>query len=186
MWPVIRPVTLLFYRSVDAAGPPTIPGAVAFRIVSNSEMFPWDTVPRREYHDVFRNRFDHGHLALIGSVDNRHAFLAWIARDALVVDEIATLWNLPPAQHCLYDVVTEETFRGRGLYPDAISWYARQHAGHMPRGCTWIYCDAKNTASQRGIEKAAYSYHCSVRAVWVGKYRVARMGRLPGHDDDRR
>ena len=179
MGALIRMQTLRFFHAPDVPVPLAIPAPADFMLIRDADAFPWTGTPRPEHHDTYRARFARGHSALTGVVDGAQAFVAWIACTALDVDEIRFRWMLSAGERCVYDVVTEAAFRGRGVYPAALSWFARQHAAGAEPGRVWIYCDASNSASRNGIGRAGWVYAGSVRSLWVRNTMLARVGHPP-------
>jgi RimJ/RimL family protein N-acetyltransferase len=171
-------VTILFFRAPEMRV--AFPESAAFTLIHDADLFPWAAAPNPEYADTYRARFAVGHSAVIGKAGATVAFVAWVARGALDIDEIRSRWMLPEHDRCIYDVVTRGEFRGRGVYPSALSWFAELLAREHPSGCTWIYCDATNAPSRRGIEKAGYEFKGRVRAAWFGRALLLRRGSIPG------
>ena len=149
----------------------------AFTLVPSPEEFPWSLLPADAPNEAYRARFAIGHCAVVSVVDSALAFRCWLASGSLRVDELALEWSLPEGDLCMYDVVTDTAFRGRGFYPDALSW-VRTYPAAQSR--VWVYCDATNISSQRGIAKAAYVYVGSLRALVARRTAILRAGRIAG------
>jgi predicted GNAT family acetyltransferase len=73
----------------------------------------------------------------------------------------------------IFDCWTPARYRGLGHYAHAISLAAKdlQQQGKS----AWIFCDAKNAASIRGLVKAGFAYRFSlVRRRTLGFWAVTR------------
>lgn len=148
-----------------------------FALLTSPEEFPWPLLPEGAPRETYRARFALGHRAVLRVVDSALAFRCWLAAGSLRVDELALDWRIPEGDLCVYDVVTEPAFRGLGLYPAALTWVRANAPAHSR---VWVYCDATNTASRRGIAKAAFTCAGSLRALVARRTAVFRTGRIAG------
>jgi hypothetical protein len=171
---MLRSAHVFFYHAERL---PAGPEGGEFMMVTSPETFPWSLLPEIAPRETYRARFALGHRALLRVVDSVLAFRCWLAAGSLRVDELAFDWSIPEGDLCVYDVVTEPDFRGIGLYPAALTW-VRANASAQSR--VWVYCEATNTASRRGIGKAAYSCAGSMRALVAGRTAIVRTGRIAG------
>ncbi|MFZ1731197.1 MAG: hypothetical protein WBQ23_01730 [Bacteroidota bacterium] len=152
---------LRFYRQLCA---PVIvlSGEIEYRL-TEAEDFPWESQPMPQHNAVYRQRFADGEQALIGSSGGEIVFIAWVERKSLRIDELAWRWNLQDAEAVVYDVVTMDAWRGRGIYPAALrrlcGLLAEDGIRHL-----WIYAEEENSSSLRGIEKALFEYRGSITA----------------------
>lgn len=153
--------TLRFYRR-SCHPVVLLTGDVSYHLVDAAE-FPWETHPLKEFTGQYRARFSEDARALIGTQDGRIVFSAWIASARLHIDELRFTWDIPDGDAVAYDCVTMPEARGRGIYPEALrrlsGMLAEEGIRHL-----WIYAEADNAASLRGIEKADFEYHGSIRA----------------------
>ena len=140
--------------------------------------FPWTILPATPHCGTYRDRFRRGHRALVGRADGAIVFTAWIARESLRVDECAWTWDVDEADAVVYDCVTAEAWRGRGIYPEALralrGLLARDGIRHL-----WIYADAKNGSSLRGIDKARFVFRGEIVA-WTICGMTRRWGSVDG------
>ena len=150
-------------------------GDVTYRL-ADAASFPWDRHPGHAHAAAYRKRFEEGGRALIGTVDGELVFTAWIARHRLRVDELAWTWRIAPADAVVYDVVTTEAWRGRGIYPEALRRLAGLLAEEGLR-FLWIYAERTNAASIRGIEKAQFAYRGDIACLHLAGVAL-RRGRV--------
>jgi hypothetical protein len=131
-----------------------------------------------EHSSVYRQRFAEGGQALIGSNGSEIVFSAWVQRKNLCIDELAWRWSIPESDAVVFDVVTMDGWRGRGIYPEALrrlgGLLAEQGVHHL-----WIYAEEENGASLRGIEKAQFEYHGTIEACRIAGLTL-RRGKVEG------
>ena len=180
MQPFFRSSSLLFFHAPVRIPRGVVSDGLRFTIAWSENEFPWRDVAASDFRDVYLLRFRQGHNSLIGFHENVVAFIAWIARATLNVDEIGIEWKLPADDSCLYDVVTMPEFRGRGIYPAALCWFAEQQQKLFPAGRVWIYCETSNIASKNGIEKAGFLLSHHAKAYRIGNTVYCRTGDFPG------
>lgn len=152
-------------------------GAFDFRLCDTEE-FPWEAHPMTAHHPVYRERFVAGGRALIGSSDGDLVFTAWLQQHALHVDELGWTWRLRDTDSVVYDVVTFDAWRGRGIYPRAL----RELSGMLADAGVvhlWIYAEADNASSLRGIEKADFEFRGTIIARTIAGF-TWRRGRVEG------
>jgi hypothetical protein len=172
---ILRCARLNFYCTAALREDAT--GGNAFSLIRDSDAFPWGLVSDSALVQVYRQRFTIGHHALVRIVNDTLAFRSWLATGTLRVDEIAFDWSIPSDDCCVYDVITDARFRGRGLYPEALAW-TRGHG--IAKGRVWVYCEHGNASSQRGIEKAGFALAGSSGALVMRGSAIARLGRVAG------
>lgn len=175
----VRLVTLMFFRAPAPVIPVQARIPASFLLITEEDRFPWSVVGEASNLAAYRNRFARGHAALVGDCEGVAAFRAWIASSVLDVDELRYRWMLPDADRCMYDVITAPEFRGQGLYPAALTWYAEQRERTALGGRVWIYCESSNAASRKGITKAGFMPAGRIRALWVLGRMIIRCDRLP-------
>lgn len=167
---------LRFYRRI-CAPVVLLSGQVAYELV-DGDGFPWQSHPSSQHFTIYRERLRDGGRALIGRIGDEIVFTAWLAMHRLRIDEIAWTWTLAEPDAVAYDVVTENAWRGRGIYPEAL----RLLSGLLAETGTrylWIYAEEKNTASIRGIVKAQFEYRGSIEARHLSGVTL-RSGRVEG------
>ncbi|MBE0645171.1 MAG: hypothetical protein IH600_13900 [Bacteroidetes bacterium] len=155
---------LRFYRRI-CEPVLVLSGEIEYRLV-DSTAFPWDKNPRPGNINVYRQRFADGGVAFIGRSGEEVVFSAWLQRSRLRIDELSWTWNLPHTDAVVYDVETMDAWRGRGIYPEALRRLSGLLADEGLR-YIWIYAEAGNTASLRGIEKAFFDFRGSLSALHV-------------------
>lgn len=167
---------LCFYRRrcMPAARPE---GNRSYAIVGEQD-FPWAHPVALRHATIYHARFRQGHRALLGRVDGEPVFTAWIAVRSLRVDECAWTCTIADTEAVVYDCVTAVDWRGQGIYPEALRELSALLAGegilHL-----WIYADARNAASRRGIEHASFDFLGEIRA-WTVAGMTRRRGHVPG------
>jgi RimJ/RimL family protein N-acetyltransferase len=158
---LFRAHTLRFYRR-GCHPVVLLTGDVSWHTVCAAD-FPWETHPLKEFTGQYRARLADGARALIGTQSGGIVFSAWIASARLHIDELRFTWTIPDGDAVVYDCVTMPDARGRGIYPEALrrlsGMLAEEGVRHL-----WIYADADNAASLRGIKKADFEYRGSITA----------------------
>lgn len=116
-----------------------------------------------------RKRIKAGDQPHVARIDGRLAHVAWVGqRDRIVATEVGTENEIPleASATVIFDCWTPPSARGQGVYP----WVIRELAAAASTSTAWIYCEARNLASRRGIEKAGF--------VPAGRmWRTVRWGR---------
>jgi hypothetical protein len=167
---IIEHHDLRFYR-LDCI-PVCMPrGGVDYRL-AEAGTFPWETHPLSKYAAAYRERFRCGSNAVIGSIGDEVVFSAWVESRRLRIDELAWTWRLAEYDAVVYDVTTMESWRGRGIYSEALRWLGGQLAAQGIRHL-WIYSEGNNTPSLHGIAKAEFEYrgHIEARTVFGLTFR---------------
>lgn len=167
---------LRFYRRVCGSGARAT-GALVYALVGAQD-FPWTRHPAASLFETYRERFRDGHRAYIGDAGGEIAFTAWVAEKSLRVDECAWRWTIAATDAVVYDCVTAEQWRGRGIYPEALRELAQLLAADGRRHL-WIYADAMNAASLRGIEKAEFEFRGEIASCTFLGWTM-RRGRVDG------
>lgn len=99
-------------------------------------------------------RLETGHKAYIASIQDEPVGYGWTASKTVGVIEAGLEWPLTPSDRALWDFVTLEGWRGRGIYPRLLQAILRLEAAEAER--FWIGHRADNAASKRGIIKAGF------------------------------
>jgi GNAT superfamily N-acetyltransferase len=106
----------------------------------------------------------------VASLADEPAGYGWLARRCGGIDELDFSFALPAGDGYLWDFVTLPAWRGRGVYPHLLQAILAQ-AADIQR--FWIGYEARNLASERGIQKAGFQV--------VGDLAVTD-GRVSGFD----
>lgn len=153
--------------------------AIAPQLVRTAEELPME-LQQSAHAGVYAQRLAAGHVALLLLHDDVVMHVSWIARTALRVDELGCTLRMPADVVCVYDVVTADAWRGRGVYPAVLGWMRRHGRELFSAGSIWIYSEKENASSRRGIEKAGYEPVGQRRAiVLAGRWRWS-WGRIDG------
>ncbi len=151
--------------------------AIRFHLVG-AEQFPWESVTTPQFLAVYRERLAAGGQALLGRSDDTLVFTAWVQWHALRVDELALTWELQDSDAVVYDVVTVEAWRGRGIYPEGLRQLSVMLAERGMRSL-WIYAETDNASSLRGIEKADFEFQGQISACTIAGTTI-RRGKVKG------
>ena len=176
---MIRHRLQFFHRRCAPESPRPVANIV-FGLVDERH-FPWDRHASTGHFPAYRGRFRDGGRCMIGIADDTVVFTAWIACRSLRIDELRRDWRIPEASAVVYDVVTIPAWRGKGVYPEALRRIAGALSGEGIRDM-WIYAEAENTASRRGILKAGFVPRGEVSCVGFAGFSFGRAmsGNIPG------
>jgi len=100
-------------------------------------------------------RFAEGHRAYVALIDNEPAAWGWVAGNSARIGEVDATVQLPSNERYLWNFVTLERFRGRGIYPRLLQAILREEAKTADR--FWIAYAPENRASGAGIVKAGFT-----------------------------
>lgn len=101
------------------------------------------------------DRLERGHELMLGFWEGTLAYSGWINRGPTAhFPEVGQEMPLEPGTVYVYDCHTSERFRGRGIYPRALSESLRRLG---PGERALIACLAENTASRKGIVRAGFA-----------------------------
>jgi GNAT superfamily N-acetyltransferase len=142
--------------------------------ISIPAVFPFD-VWHPEFRELYLRRLAAGHAAVCCHCGGILVHVSWIAFEALRIDEVARTWRFAAGECCVYDVITLPAARGRGIYPAVLRWICGHAAGEGLQS-VWIYADARNTASARGIRSAGFTQAGTIRAFRVWKRPLITFG----------
>lgn len=122
----------------------------------------------------YRNRFNQNHVLCFWKEDDRVICYGWLNPDKRhFLGELALDMDLENRVEVLYDFFTNETYRGKGLYPSLLQKMSLRNT--KPK---LIYAFSNNFSSIRGIEKAGFvllgkirgynkkNYHSLLRGLW--------------------
>jgi GNAT superfamily N-acetyltransferase len=108
----------------------------------------------------FEARLHAGNLCFVAHVEGRVVAFAWVAHQALWIDEIELTYPVQRGELFIYDCFVDSAQRGRGIYPALISAVLQQAEG---RHLALIAAMSSNPASMRGIEKTPFREHSRLR-----------------------
>ncbi|MDO8623480.1 MAG: peptidoglycan bridge formation glycyltransferase FemA/FemB family protein [archaeon] len=103
----------------------------------------------------FRNTIDGENEFFIFLKDDKIVHSSRIRYDRMDISEVNLNIPLNEKEACIFDCFTEENSRGLGLYP-AMLLNILQYLKEKGFETCYIYCDAKNENSIRGIKKAGF------------------------------
>jgi GNAT superfamily N-acetyltransferase len=134
----------------------------------------------RDEKDIAR-RFDAGHRVYVATCDGQGAAWGWVATRTAEIGELGAAFTLPAGERYLWNFVTLESYRGRGIYPRLLEAIVRKESREAER--FWIAYAPENHASGAGIRKAGFvdlaelsfdaAGHAALRALLPGGARVA-------------
>ena len=113
--------------------------------------------------DVSR-RLGAGNHCYVARLGGEAVAYGWVADAGAAIGELDLAFRLEAGDRYLWDFVTLEAWRGRGLYPHLLQAILRAEDG----GRFWIINAPENVASARGIAKAGFA--------GVGSLAFARGG----------
>lgn len=109
-------------------------------------------------------RFSKQHFCCVLTLEHHIVAYGWVnANDSHYIGEINIWVNLKENTEILYDFVTNENFRGQGLYP-----YLLQNICNRNNKNKIIYILSNNTSSRKGILKANFKLLGLIRGINKG------------------
>jgi GNAT superfamily N-acetyltransferase len=108
----------------------------------------------REMAEMSR-RFAEGHRAYVALMHGEPAAWGWVAVDSARIGELDATIQLPTGERYLWNFVTLEGYRGRGIYPRLLQAIVREESRVAER--LWIAYAPENRASGAGIAKAGFT-----------------------------
>jgi GNAT superfamily N-acetyltransferase len=123
---------------------------------------------QRSEGDLAR-RFEAGHRAYVATCDGERAAWGWVATRSAEIGEVGASFTLPARERYLWNFVTLDVYRGRGIYPRLLQAIVRLESREADR--FWIAYAPENRASGAGIRKAGFvdlaelSFEASGRAA---------------------
>jgi GNAT superfamily N-acetyltransferase len=100
-------------------------------------------------------RFAEGHRAYIAYINDEPAAWGWVGGESARIGEVNAIVQLPPNERYLWNFVTLERYRGRGIYPRLLQAIVREESRSADR--FWIAYAPENRASGVGIAKAGFT-----------------------------
>jgi GNAT superfamily N-acetyltransferase len=104
--------------------------------------------------DQIARRFESGHRAYVALCDGERSAWGWVATRGAEIGELGAAFLLPAGERYLWNFVTLERFRGRGIYPRLLQAIVRAESRDAER--FWIAYAPENHASGAGIRKAGF------------------------------
>jgi GNAT superfamily N-acetyltransferase len=99
-------------------------------------------------------RLSAGNTPYVAFLQDKPVAYGWSATKTVGIAEVGLEWRLTPDDRGLWDFVTLEGWRGRGIYPKLLQAILRAEEARAER--FWIGHRADNDASKRGILKAGF------------------------------
>jgi GNAT superfamily N-acetyltransferase len=105
-------------------------------------------------------RIEAGHYPYLARLGGALAAFGWSSSGQAGFGGGLVTFQVPPKNRYLYDFVTLPTWRGLGIYPHLLQAILRHEGNEHER--FWIVHQARNHASERGINKAGFHKTCQV------------------------
>jgi hypothetical protein len=119
---------------------------------------------KQRYLSLAAERFAKNDQCFVGILDGQIVFLSWIRSEGnMEMTETGDLLKIGEKEIYIYDCFTLGEYRGKKIYPSVLGEIIKKH----PDFKKIIYCDAKNTPSEKGILAAGF--------VLKKKYRRLRI-----------
>jgi GNAT superfamily N-acetyltransferase len=99
-------------------------------------------------------RFSDGHRAYLARWNGVPAAWGWVATATASIGELDARITLPAGERYLWNFVTLESHRGRGIYPRLLDAIVRAESGEA--STFWIAFAPENHASGAGMRKAGF------------------------------
>lgn len=134
---------------------------------------PTDREPRR--------RFACQRDAYVGVRGDRIATFCWVTFDRELIGEIEWHLSMKPGEAYVWDCVTRQSHRGRGLYPTLLNFILHDLRRRGYRRA-WIGTTADNTASIRGLTKAGFHKVADLRYqrfLWRRRLEIEETADCP-------
>jgi GNAT superfamily N-acetyltransferase len=101
------------------------------------------------------SRFAKGHRAYVAYLDGEPAAWGWVATRSAEIGEIGSSFRIPTGERYLWNFVTLEPHRGKGVYPRLLQAILLAESAVAER--FWIGYAPENHASGAGIRKAGFT-----------------------------
>ena len=124
-------------------------------------------------------RFDSGACCVSLYVDGVWASSGWVSSGSVWIGELTTWFTPLPDEAYVWDCLTRQQYRGRGLYPRLLRLIC-QHLARSGHHRVWIATEWKNWRSANGVARAGFSPVGAVVVIRTGAVRRRRL--LPNHD----
>jgi len=109
---------------------------------------------KRTEIDMGRRMWDE-HRAYVASIDGEDVAWGWVATDTAVIGEIQSAFRIPKRERYLWNFVTSQAHRGRGIYPRLLAGIVDAELADADR--FWVAYAPENHASGAGIHKAGFA-----------------------------
>ena len=93
---------------------------------------------------------------------------SWLRFDEMDISEVNQKIKLNVNEACIYDCYTAEEFRGKGYYPRMLE-FLRAWLKQVGVDKVYIYVEADNKSSIRGIEKAGFTKERAIKTGLFGR-----------------
>lgn len=103
---------------------------------------------------TIETRLETSNKPYVAFIQDEPVAYGWSATKTVGIVEAGIEWPLTPSDRALWDFVTFEAWRGRGIYPLLLQAILRTEQSEAER--FWIGHRADNDASKRGILKAGF------------------------------
>jgi len=100
-------------------------------------------------------RFAAGHRAYVAWYQDEPAAWGWVATRSAHIGELGSTFLIPAGERYLWNFVTLNAHRGRGIYPRLLDAIVRAESGEALR--FWVAYAPENHASGGGIRKAGFA-----------------------------
>ena len=143
------------------------------RCVDNAAVM--SALQRRAQQDIQR-RFDAGHRAYVALLHDVPAAFGWVATQSAEIGELGSTFEIPRGERYLWNFVTLEGFRGRGIYPRLVDAIVRAESREAEQ--FWIAYAPENHASGSGVRKAGFTALAELSFDTAGRPAVQSV--VPG------
>jgi GNAT superfamily N-acetyltransferase len=109
---------------------------------------------QRRSVDEMTRRFEAGHRAYVALIDGESAAWGWVATRSAEIGELNTAFVISAGERYLWNFVTLEAYRGRGIYPRLLEAIINAESAEAER--FWIAYAPENRASGAGILRAGF------------------------------
>jgi GNAT superfamily N-acetyltransferase len=114
-----------------------------------------------------------GNQPYVARIDGESAACGWSAGSRLEIGEIGVAASLPAGERYLWGFMTEERWRGRGIYPHLLRAIIRHEQAERSR--YWIGHTPGNRSSARGMRKAGFGVVGDVYRLPEGEGRLVMV-----------
>ena len=182
IWPPRKAgwVTLWYLDLVDLPQA-QYPADITFRLAESAESGELANAMGEPTDREPRHRFALQRDAYVGVRGERIVTFCWVTYDRELIGEIEWHLTLKPGEAYIWDCVTRQTDRGRGLYPALLTFILHdlQRRGYHR---AWIGTTADNTASIRGLTKAGFYKVADLRyrrLLWQRRLDITETANCP-------
>ena len=141
-------------------------------LIYSSSDWSFSSVDAREITDIEYNlshakeRLKNGDKLFIVTENDELAHYSWVKFDEMDITEASKKIKLKEGEACIYDCYTNKKFRGQGLYPSMLK-YLKGYFKEKGFNKVYIYVEANNIPSIKGIEKAGFKKEDSIKYLRI-------------------